>query len=172
MSVLPRLRVPLLGLLLAVGVAGWAVAPVSSAARQARTEEVLTVSHLPVAPLAVQGSGIGAVRSFLVPIEVASPGPGSYYMTGTLTTTGLTSDGKREVRIANLVFVLGSPANQLVVGGAATTYPIDGTTLPVGAKAIRPIIGGSGKYSLAQGWLVSINRGDAGWTHEFHFRRV
>ena len=139
----------------------------ASAVESQPTMSIIVITHPPVVPLLVQGAGIGAVRTFYTPVDVRGSGGGTHYMTGTLTTTAKTADGGREIRVANLVFVLGRSFNQIVVGGVAY-YPADGSTLAVGDKAVRPIIGGSGRYARAHGWVVSTNLGDAGWRHEFH----
>lgn len=161
---LTRTRMALASLLL-VAIAAPVAAPTASAADQRAA--IVVVTHPPVIPTLVQGTGIGAVRSFYSPMNVRGGRAGLYFMTGTLTTTALTPDGKQEVRMSNLVFVFGKPFNQLVVGGVAF-YPADGSTLAVGDTAVRPIIGGSGRYARAHGWVVSTNNGAAGWTHEFH----
>ena len=140
------------------------------AATPAYADTILTVRHPPVTPTFVQGSGIGAIRGFYTEITFRGGRAGKAFMTGTLTTTGVTSDGSHEVRMANLVFVLGRSYNQIVVGGMGYS-PADGSTLAVGDTAVRPIIGGSGRYARAHGWVLSTNLGDRGWTHEFHITR-
>ena len=68
------------------------------------------------------------------------------YLSGTLTTLSDGVNGDEELRSANLVFVFGDEANQLVVGGISL-YPPAGSTIAVGAETVRPVVGGSGIYA-------------------------
>jgi hypothetical protein len=154
-----------LGLTVAAGV------PAAVAVGQAAKGKaaVVTVTHAPLTPTSVQGSGLGTVRTFYVPTAVRGKGAATGYLTGTLTTIAVGLDGNRELRAANLVFVVGKEANQLVVGGLSA-YPSDGSTLGVGQAAVRPILGGSGAFDGARGTVVSTNLGAAGWRHVFRIR--
>ena len=127
----------------------------------------MTVTHAPATPTLVQGEGIGAVRTFNVPITVKGSKAAGSFLSGTLTTlqTGL-ADG-HELRASNLTFVVGSEPNQIVVGGISL-YPTESSTLATGQSTVRPVIGGSGKYVAARGWVVSTNLGTQGWKHVFH----
>lgn len=58
----------------------------------------------------------------------------------------------------------------MVVGGISV-YPADGSTLAPGTQTIRPILGGSGTYNGARGYVVSTNMGAQGWSHVFHIIR-
>ncbi|MCX6434199.1 MAG: hypothetical protein NTX29_15985 [Actinobacteria bacterium] len=129
----------------------------------------VTVYHQPVTTTSVTGSGLDTVRTFFAPTAVNGKAADSQYLTGTLTTITLGMPGNQEVRAANLIFVFGSIANQLVVGGASL-YPAGGATLEVGAKMTRPVIGGSGIYAGAAGEAISTNLGANGWTHVFKIR--
>lgn len=129
----------------------------------------VTVYHQPVVPTAVTGSGIGTVRYFTLPTAVNGVAADGQYLTGTLTTLDTGVAGGQEIRASNLIFVFGSSENQLVVGGIAI-YPAAGATLAAGARVIRPVVGGSGKYEGAVGQVISTNLGANGWTHVFKIR--
>lgn len=129
----------------------------------------VTVYHQPLVPTAVTGSGIGTVRYFTVPIAVNGVAADGQYMTGTLTTLDTGVPGGQEIRASDLNFVFGTSSDQLVVGGIAI-YPAAGATLAEGARVIRPVIGGSGKYAGAAGQAISTNLGSKGWTHVFKIR--
>ena len=120
-------------------------------------------------PTAVTGSGIGTVRYFAMPIAVNGVAADGQYMTGTLTTLDVGVPGGQEIRASDLNFVFGSSENQLIVGGIAI-YPAAGATLADGARVVRPVIGGSGKYAGAVGQVISTNLGSKGWTHVFKIR--
>lgn len=143
-----------------------------AAAKDARgTRTVVTITHAPVTPTAVIGSGLGTVRTYYVPTTVVGRrAPSSGYLAGTLTTIVTGLPDSTELRASNLVFVVGSEPNQLVVGGLSV-YSTDLSTLAAGATTIRPIIGGSGIYSGARGQVESTNLGDQGWRHVFRITR-
>lgn len=152
-----------IGLLAVVGIASPAQAASGSGITTVR------VYHRPVVPTAVTGSGIGTVRFFTMPIAVNGVAADGQYMSGTLTTLDTGVPGGQEIRDSNLVFVFGSSENQLVVGGIAI-YPAAGATLAEGARVVRPVVGGSGKYAGAVGQAISTNLGANGWTHVFKIR--
>jgi hypothetical protein len=129
----------------------------------------VTVYHQPVVPTAVTGTGIGTVRYFSIPMAVNGVAADGQYLTGTLTTLDIGVPGGREIRASDLNFVFGSSDDQLVVGGIAI-YPAAGATLAEGARVVRPVIGGSGKYAGAAGQAISTNLGAKGWTHVFKIR--
>lgn len=140
-------------------------------AAQDRHSGITTVRvyHQPVTTTSVTGSGLGTVRTFFAPIAVNGVPANDQYLTGTLTTIADGLPGNQEVRASDLIFVFGSMDNQLVVGGGAI-YPSGGATLAVGARVIRPVIGGSGTYAGAAGQVISTNLGPNGWTHVFKIR--
>jgi hypothetical protein len=163
MQIKRSLSAVFIGLVALVGVA----APAQAASRNGVT--TVTVYHQPVVPTAVTGSGIGTVRFFSMPTAVNGVAADGQYMTGTLTTLDVGVPGGQEIRASNLNFVFGSADDQLVVGGIAI-YPAAGATLPDGARVVRPVIGGSGKYAGAAGQAISTNLGTKGWTHVFKIR--
>ena len=132
----------------------------------ADTTEVVRVYHQAATSISTTGSGVGAVRTFFIPIAVDGKSANGQYLTGTLTTFAENVSGGLEVRGSNLTFVFGEEANQLVVGGISL-YPPAGATLAPGQRTVRPVIGGSGEYFGARGQVVSVNMGSAGWTHTF-----
>lgn len=161
---MPFLRRTLALIVLAAALVGVS-SPAIAAPRDDRAT-VVTITHAPLSPTAVIGSGLGTVRTFLVPIRVDGKARAGSYLTATLTTTAVGLPGNTELRAADLVFVVGKEANQLVVGGTSS-YPADGGTLAVGQRTVRPVIGGSGIYDGAHGSVVSTNLGERGWRHVF-----
>lgn len=143
-----------------------AVALLGAGPAHADTTEIVKVYHQAVTPISTVGSGIGAVRTFFLPIAVDGKAADGQYLTGTLTTFATDVQDGLEVRGSNLTFVFGSEENQLVVGGISL-YPPAGATLAPGQRTVRPIIGGSGTFNGARGQVVSVNLGPNGWTHTF-----
>lgn len=146
-----------LGLLTAV-----AVTPASAAEKPT----TVRVYHQAVNPIAVSGTGIGAIRTFFIPTSVDGKSADGQYIVGTLTTLNPSMPNGLELRSSNLTYVFGAEKDQMVVGGISL-YPPAGATLAAGQSTIRPVIGGSGKYSGARGQVVSTNMGANGWTHVF-----
>lgn len=109
---------------------------------------------------------MGAVRSFFVDTIVDGVEADGQYMVGTLTTLTGDVDNNGEIRSSDLIFMMGSEADQLVVGGLSF-YPQSGQTLADGQVTVRPVIGGSGIYTGAGGQLTSTNLGADGWSHLF-----
>jgi len=140
---------------------------VAQAAQAADKGRTVTVTHGAVAPTLIQGEGLGAVRTFFIPTTVKGKSGPQYYLTGTLTTVAVGMPNDQELRTSNLTFVFGDEANQIVVGGISL-YPASSATLTTGQKTIRPVLGGSGTYDGARGYVLSTNRGADGWTHVFH----
>lgn len=141
---------------------------VGSPAQAAPESKPITVRvyHQAIAPVAVLVTPAATVRTFFGPIAVDGKAADGQYITGTLTTlVGGMPDGL-ELRASNLVFVFGSEANQMVVGGISL-YPPTGATLAPGQRTVRPVLGGSGTYDGASGQVVSTNLGADGWTHVF-----
>ena len=163
MKITRSLSALLIGLMALVGLA----TPAQAASKSGIT--TVTIYHQPVVPTAVPGSGIGTVRYFSVPMAVNGVAANGQYLTGTLTTLDVGIPGGQEIRGSNLIFVFGSSDDQLVVGGIAI-YPAAGATLADGARVVRPVIGGSGKYAGAAGQAISTNLGAKGWTHVFKIR--
>lgn len=138
----------------------------TGSAHAATDREVIRVYHQAVQPIATSGSGVGAVRTFFIPMAVDGKAADGFYLTGTLTTLATDMADGSEIRTSNLIYVFGNEADQLVVGGISL-YPPSGATLPPGARTVRPVVGGSGRYDGATGQVISRNYGDDGWTHTF-----
>lgn len=135
-----------------------------------RTVTTINVYHQAVSPISVSGSGIGTVRTFFIPMAVNGKAANDQYLSGTLTTFAENVSGGLELRGSNLTFVFGNEADQLVVGGISL-YPPAASTLAANSRTVRPVLGGSGKYSGARGQVISTNMGERGWTHVFKITR-
>ena len=136
---------------------------------------VLRVAHGLVTPSDVQyidaspaGPSVGDVRTYYLPITRRGRDRRIGYLTGALTTVAVdkpTAD--IELRTANLVFVVGRAADQIVVGGVSA-YAQKTPTISKRSVVTRPVIGGSGKYAGARGSCVTTHRSNGTWTHVFH----
>lgn len=116
------------------------------------------------------GASVGDVRFFELPVTVRGS-----TLTGRLdamfTTTGVDApEPGAETRMAQLIVTFDDERDQLVVSGMAV-YPATGSTIVADSSTIRPITGGSGRYSGARGWCESIHLADGTWQHIFHIER-
>jgi hypothetical protein len=172
-----KLPVPMLAALaLVLGGAG-AASPGSAreTAATASRSLVLRVAHGPVTAsnsqyvdAAPTGPSVGDVRTYYLPLTRRGRASPIGYLTGTLTTTatGKPASGM-ELRTANLVFVIGRSANQIIVGGVSS-YEQSAPTVRKRSVVTRPVIGGSGSYAGARGWCVTTHLANDSWTHVFH----
>ena len=131
----------------------------------------VTVTHPEVQPPTVldlgdEGPSVGDERLFHFD---GTADDGSVVSTDwVMTTTAVdTPDAGVQVRMVTGVFSFGNEGDQLILEGVAL-YPGEGATLVVSSSTIRSIIGGSGKYAGASGWVESIHHDDGTWEHIFH----
>jgi hypothetical protein len=136
---------------------------------------VVRVAHGPVTTdnsqyidAAPAGPSVGDLRTYYLPLTRPGSSRRIGYLTGTLLTTATARPrAGMELRTANLVFVVGGPADQIVVGGVSS-YAQSASTLSKKSVVTRPVIGGSGKYAGARGWCVTTHFLNDTWTHVFH----
>lgn len=131
----------------------------------------VTVTHPEVQPptfvdMGDEGPSVGDVRLFHFD---GTADDGTVVSTDwVMTTTAVdTPEAGVQVRMVTGVFSFGSDGDQLILEGVAL-YPGEGATLKVSSSTIRSIIGGSGKYAGASGWVESIHHDDGTWEHIFH----
>ncbi len=85
-----------------------------------------------------------------------------------MTTTGIDVTAKDvQARMTTGVFTFDTSDDQLILVGMGL-YPGAGTTLKVSSSTLRSIVGGSGKYAGATGWVESVHNSDGTWKHVFH----
>lgn len=131
----------------------------------------VTVKHAEVEPptyldLGDEGPSVGDVRIFHFD---GTDDDGTVVSTDwTMTTTAVdTPETGVQVRLVTGVFAFGNDGDQLILQGTGL-YPGEGATLKVSSSTIRSIIGGSGEFAGATGWVESIHHDDGTWSHTFH----
>lgn len=134
-------------------------------------ELVFSVFHGPVLTVLTNpysnGHQRGDLRVASLPTEFGSGKPAGR-LDATLTTTGINvPEPDDEIRISSLVFAFGAGIDQIVVNGSAV-YPHAGPTLDINTTTIRPVTGGSGKFSGTTGWAESRHFTNDTWQHTFH----
>ena len=147
------------------------VTQVATGSENGRYEKRLTVTHGATdannsqqTDLGAPGHSVGDLLTVFIPFTGKHTG----HLVGSLTTVAVDRPTVgQDVRMSNLSFVFGSSANQIVVGGQAV-YEISQPTLGIGVVTVRPIIGGSGKYSGARGYVETTHLVDNTWKHVFH----
>ena len=130
-------------------------------------ETLLHIWHAPLTPSAVIGSGLGTLRTYFVPTAVEGKSNDGQFLSAQMTTVAVDVPGNQELRESSLIFTDKGEADQILVRGVAS-YPAQGGVLQPGQKTVRAIIGGTGKYAGARGYVVSVNNGPDGWLHTFH----
>lgn len=132
----------------------------------------VTVSHGPVAPVMVidngsSGDSVGDERIFAF---AATDDRGrAVHIDWTMITTGIdVPEAGLQTRINNGVFSWSDVNTQLTLNGIGV-YPNSGSVLGVASTLERPLVGGSGEYAGANGWVLSDHLADGSWTHTFYF---
>jgi hypothetical protein len=150
-------------------VALFALSAVLVSACSGGTATIVTFSHGAVTPttivLGTDGGAVGAVRTFHA--EAAADDGTSGTFDATMVTTSVDEAAGLERRLTTIVFSVNDGADQLILSGSAV-YPAAGSTIKTAATVVRPIIGGSGRWSGARGWAESTHEVDGSWTHAFH----
>jgi hypothetical protein len=131
------------------------------------THAEVIASQVTVLDSGLDGSSPGDERFFIVPATVPDGG----LLTGSLTVVAAGQPrASEELRRSDLVFQFGAVEDQLVVGGVAV-YEIEDPTLSLGKVVTRPIVGGSGVYAGATGWVDTTHNENGTWVHVFHYRK-
>ncbi len=134
-------------------------------------DRTVTVTHPEVEPPTYidngeEGHSVGDVRLFH--FDGVADDDSVVGTDWVMTTTAVDSpEVGVQVRVVTGVFSFGTDGDQLILEGVAL-YPGEGATLKVSSSTIRSIIGGSGKYRGASGWVESIHHDDGTWEHIFH----
>jgi hypothetical protein len=140
----------------------------------AHAQRVITVNH-PEIPkptlidLGTPGNSVGDQRLWHFK---ATASDGTAVRTDWIMTTIAIDAPEKgfESRITVGVFSFGdSTEHQIVLQGVAL-YPGEGAALERSSKTLRAVVGGTGKYSNAQGWVESSHRADGSWAHVFHLK--
>ena len=134
----------------------------------------VTVAHGPVTPVAVidngtAGDSAGDERIFA--FTGTDDRGRAVHIDWTMTTTGIDApEAGLQTRINNGVFSWPDVNTQLTLNGIGV-YPNAGSVFVVASTLERPLVGGSGEYAGANGWVFSDHLTDGNWTHTFYFCR-
>jgi hypothetical protein len=154
--------------LAAVGVFAPGIARTSSTKVITVAHGAVTTQNSQYVDLGAPGPSVGDIRTYYIPLTDPKSGKSVGFLTGALTTVAVERPAAgMELRTSDLVFVVGKMADQIVVGGVAA-YAQSAPTVATTSVVTRPVVGGSGKYAGARGWVVSTHFADNTWTHVFH----
>jgi len=130
----------------------------------------VTVNHGPVPPpvyvdLGDEGPSAGDQRVFHFQ---GTSGNTPVTLDWLMTTTATDSpEVGVESRISTGVFLFGGLDDSLILQGTGW-YPGQDATFEVSATLVRAIVGGTGAYEGASGWVESTRQTDDTWSHVFH----
>lgn len=134
------------------------------------TSRTVTVTHGPApAPtfvdLGTKGPSAGDQRIFSFDGESEST---VVHLDWIMTTIAVDSpEPEVETRLNSAVFSFGGSKDTLLLQGTGW-YPGEAATFKVSATLDRAIVGGTGKYRGASGWVESTHNADDTWTHVFN----
>lgn len=162
-------------IVIAVIALAFAIVGVSVASQSQPSLQEVTFTHAEMTPdqITLVSAGpdennLGDTRYYVVP--ATSPEGGTF--TGTLTVMALdTPEAGQQIRESNLVFQFGSIEDQMVVQGVAT-YDAASPALKPGDVVVRPIVGGTGRFAGATGWVETTHNADGSWDHVFRYTTV
>ena len=132
----------------------------------------VTVFHGPVAPVALvdngtAGDSAGDERIFA--FGGTDDRGRAVHVDWTMTTTGMdVPEAGLQTRINNGIFSWPDVNTQMTLNGIGV-YPNSGSVLVTSARLDRPLVGGSGEYAGANGWVLSDHLENGDWTHTFYF---
>lgn len=125
----------------------------------------MTSDEITLVKGSLENSTVGDKRYYSVPATV--PEGGSF--TGTLTVMAEnTPEQGKDLRETSLIFQMGSIEDQIQIGGIAV-YDMANPALKPGDVIVRPILGGTGTFAGASGWVETTHNEDGGWKHVFHY---
>ena len=139
----------------------------------AHAEEILTVTHPAIpAPTYIDhgkpGESVGDVRIWQF---TAKTNKGDVLTTDwIMTTTGIVDSKEIQYRMTSATFAFGKgTTDQIVIQGIAE-YASSKAALQNSVSTPRAIIGGTGKFANASGWMETNHLKDGTWRHELHIK--
>lgn len=137
----------------------------------AQAQSTLTITHPEVpAPtlldLGEPGESVGDMR--LWHFQAQADDGSEVRVDWRMTTTGVNAPEKGvDSRISTGIFSVGDTSNQIILEGVAL-YPGKESTMEVSSSTVRVVVGGSGRFAGAGGWVETTHLDDGSWKHVFH----
>ena len=118
--------------------------------------------------LGAPGNSLGDVYHFSAPLHSERGGPVTGEVIGSKTLVKLPTDTNpnQERRATLLFFTFAEGKDQIIAFGAADYSPST-PEFEAGKSAVRPVLGGTGKYMGARGQVTSTRSSDGSYTQVF-----
>jgi hypothetical protein len=128
-------------------------------------EDAPTMSLL---DLGAPGNSLGDVYHFSAPLHSERGGPVTGELIGSKTLVKMPTDAnpKTERRATLMFFNFADGKDQIIAFGAADYSP-SVPEFEVGQSAVRPVLGGTGRYIGARGQVTSTRNQDGSYTQVF-----
>jgi len=151
--------------------ASFAIAGCGSQSNKPSTETFTVYEDAPkmsLLDLGAPGNSLGDVYHFSAQLHSERGGPVTGELIGSKTLVKMPTDAdpKTERRATLMFFTFAGGKDQIIAFGAADYAP----TIPefeAGQSAVRPVLGGTGKYIGARGQVTSTRNQDGSYTQVF-----
>jgi hypothetical protein len=118
--------------------------------------------------LGAPGNSLGDVYHFSAPLRSERGGPVTGELIGSKTLVKMPSDaGPNLERRATLMFFTFADSKDQIVAFGAADYSPSAPEFEAGRSAVRPVLGGTGKYIGARGQVTSTRNSDGSYTQVF-----
>ena len=118
--------------------------------------------------LGAPGNSLGDVYHFSAPLHSERGGPVTGELIGSKTLVKMPSDASPNLeRRATLMFFTFADSKDQIVAFGAADYSPSAPEFEAGRSAVRPVLGGTGKYIGARGQVTSTRNSDGSYTQVF-----
>ena len=118
--------------------------------------------------LGVPGNSLGDVYHFSAPLHLERGGPVTGELVGSKTLVKLPTDANPNMeRRATLMFFTFADSKDQIIAFGAADYSPSTPEFEAGKSAVRPVLGGTGKYIGALGEVTSTRNADGSYTQVF-----
>ena len=118
--------------------------------------------------LGAPGNSLGDVYHFSAPLRSERGGPVTGELIGSKTLVKMPSDASPNLeRRATLMFFTFADSKDQIVAFGAADYSPSAPEFEAGRSAVRPVLGGTGKYIGARGQVTSTRNSDGSYTQVF-----
>jgi hypothetical protein len=118
--------------------------------------------------LGAPGNSLGDVYHFSAPLHSERGGPVTGELIGSKTLVKMPADANPNLeRRATLMFFTFANGNDQIIAFGAADYSPSDPEFEAGKSAVRPVLGGTGKYIGARGQVTSTRNQDGSYTQVF-----